>query len=246
VLVGELCIAVLSKRFIRMPPVGSGNWIKTNGQRFHSIAFKIKDVHKADEHMKRLGLKAVYADPAFRNTFFLTDEEETFNACIEYCQVEMPNDPRLVPGWSADWWRDEHPLGIERLASITAVVHDLPAAVKLYRDLEFQYLGERTIESDGVKAASFWAGETVFELLSPVIKDTLADRYLKNRGQGWFSANFKVKSPTKAAEYLKSKGLRLIGDTKTRFCIDPRDSFDAVYGFVGEDVPGDPRSAKKR
>ncbi|MBI3744352.1 MAG: VOC family protein [Chloroflexi bacterium] len=239
-LVHEMCIEPLSKRF-QSQAVGSADWIKTNGQRFHSIAFKINEVPPADAHMQKAGLRVIYTNPKFKNTFFLTDERETFNACIEYCRVEMPNDSRIKPGWSPDKWRDEHPLGIEKLSSVTAVVHDLTAATRTWKALEFRHLGDRVDAVYGAKVSAFWCGSSVFELLKPTEKDTTLDRTLKNRGQGWYSVNFKVKNAQKAADYLRSKGLRLEGDVKRKFWIDPRDTFNAVYGFTDKEIPADPR-----
>lgn len=242
VLIGDMCIEPLSKRF-EGTPVGSASWIKTNGQRFHSVAFKIEDVHAADEHLASRGLSRVYADPEFRNTFFLTEPRESFNAIIEFCQKEMPNDLRLRNGWSQTWWRDSHPLGIEKLSSISAVVSDIEDAMRLYRDVfGFQPLGQRDLEGEGARVAAYWAGESIFELMQPTTRRTPLDDCLRLRGEGWYAVNFKVKSAKKAAAYLKSHGLRLIGDEQSRFIIDPQDTFDAVYGFTQDEIPGDPRA----
>ncbi len=53
--------------------------------------------------------------------------------------------------------------------------------------------------------------------------------------------NSKVNSPPRAAEYLKSKGLRLVGDPQPRFSTDPREAFGAVFIFAGEELANDPR-----
>ena len=242
VLIGEMCIEPLSKRF-NLEPVGSAKWIKTNGQRFHSVAFKIEDVRQADAHLAKSGLKRYYTNPEYRDVFFLTEPEESFNAVFEFCRVEMPNDPRIKPGWSADKWRDEHPLGIEKLSSISSVVRDLDEAAILYGDaFGFQPLGQRDLEGEGARVAAYWAGESIFELMQPTTRRTPLDDCLRLRGEGWYAVNFKVKSAKKAAAYLKSHGLRLIGDEQSRFIIDPQDTFDAVYGFTQDEIPGDPRA----
>ena len=78
VLIGEMCIEPLSKRF-NLEAVGSAKWIKTNGQRFHSVAFKIEDVRQADAHLAKHGLKRYYTNPEYRNVFFLTELERVLN-----------------------------------------------------------------------------------------------------------------------------------------------------------------------
>ena len=223
---------------------GIGRLLVQNGHRFLAIALKVPDVKQADAHLARHGMKRVYFDPVFYNTFFWTDGAESCHTPYEICQVEMPNDLRLRPSWSPDWWRDEHPLGIEKLSSVATVVRDLDAAKKFYRDVfEFKPLHERIIESEGAKVAAFWASDFIFEVMQTMGKGTLLDDYLvKYPDGGVYSVNFKVKSPPKAAEYLKSKGLRLVGDPRSRFSIDPRDAFGAVFTFVGEELPNDPRA----
>jgi hypothetical protein len=56
-------------------------------------------------------------------------------------------------------------------------------------------------------------------------------------GGGIYSVNFKVKSLSAAADYLKSKGLRLVGEPKRRFNIDPRDAFGVTFTMVEQDLP---------
>jgi hypothetical protein len=76
------------------------------------IALKVKDIHQADAHMKSKGIKPTYFDPIYLDVFFFTNPKETCGIPYEFCQVEMPNDLRLRPEWSPDWWRDHHPLAI--------------------------------------------------------------------------------------------------------------------------------------
>jgi catechol 2,3-dioxygenase-like lactoylglutathione lyase family enzyme len=206
------------------------------------LALKVADLRKADAHLVRHGLHLNYTDPMFRDIFFLTRPEETFHFPVEFCQVEMPNDLRLRPEWSADWWRDHHPLGIEKLASLQVANPDLEAAKRFYREVfEFELIHEGTLESEAAKVAAFFAGDFVLEVLQPQGRNTpLADLVAK-RGGGIYGLNFKVKSVPKAADYLKSKNLRLLADGAKRFTIDPRDAFGARYTFVSDKVPNDPR-----
>ncbi|HEY2105798.1 MAG TPA: VOC family protein, partial [Candidatus Binataceae bacterium] len=207
------------------------------------MAMKVANLRKTDAHLVRHGLHLNYTDPMFRDVFFLTRPEETFNFPVEFCQVEMPNDLRLRPQWSADWWRDVHPLGIEKLSSIEVATGDLEAAKRFYREVfEFQPIHDGTLEAEDAKVAAFFAGDFVFEVLQPLGKGTpLADLVAKRAG-GIYALSFKVKSTARAADYLKSKNLRLLGDTSQRFSIDPRDAFGARYTFLGHELPNDPRA----
>ncbi|HEY2104519.1 MAG TPA: VOC family protein [Candidatus Binataceae bacterium] len=228
--------------FIPMAPVDEvsevGRVIRSYASRFMGIALKVKDIHQADAHMKSKGIKPTYFDPIYLDVFFFTNPKETCGIPYEFCQVEMPNDLRLRPEWSPDWWRDHHPLAIEQLSSVATATGDLEKAKKFYREVfEFESLGEWNVESEGARAAAFRVGDFVLEVMQPATKGTPLADFVAGSGGGVYSVNFKVKSVPKAAEYLKSKNLRLIGDPQRRFSIDPRDSFGARFTFLSEELP---------
>jgi methylmalonyl-CoA/ethylmalonyl-CoA epimerase len=238
----ETLILVGKTTIIPMAPVDEvsevGNVIRSYSPRFMGVALKVKDIHQADAHMKSRGIKPTYFDPIYYDVFFFTNPKETCGIPYEFCQVEMPNDLRLRPEWSPDWWRDHHPLAIEKLSSVATATDNLEKAAKFYRDVfEFEPLGERTLDSEGAKVAAFWVGDFVLEVMQPVAKATPLAEFVANRGPGVYSVNFKVKSVPKAAEYLKSKNLRLIGDQQRRFSINPRDSFGGRFTFLSEELP---------
>lgn len=94
------------------------------------------------------------------------------------------------------------------------------------------------MEAEGARSAAFWVGDFVLEVMQPATQGTALADFVATHGGGVYSLNFKVKSVAKAAEYLKSKKLRLLGDQSVRFSIDPRDSFGARFTFVSEELPG--------
>jgi methylmalonyl-CoA/ethylmalonyl-CoA epimerase len=238
----ETLILVGKTTIIPMAPVDEvsevGSVIRSYSSRFMGVALKVKDIHQADAHMKSRGINPTYFDPIYHDVFFFTNPKETCGIPYEFCQVEMPNDLRLRPEWSPDWWRDHHPLAIEKLSSVATATDNLEKAAKFYREVfEFEALGERTLESEGAKVAAFRVGDFVLEVMQPVGKGTPLADFVANNGAGVYSVNFKVKSTQKAAEYLKSKNLRLIGDQQRRFSIDPRDSFGGRFTFLSEELP---------
>jgi 4-hydroxyphenylpyruvate dioxygenase-like putative hemolysin len=230
---------------IPMAPVDEvsavGKVIRSYASRFMGIALKVKDIHQADAHMTSHGIHPTYFDPIYLDVFFFTNPKETCGIPYEFCQVEMPNDLRLRPEWSPDWWRDHHPLGIEKLYSVATATDNLEAAKKFYREIfEFESHGERSLESEGAKVAAFWVGDFVLEVMQPISTGTPLADFVSSYGGGVYSVNFKVKSVPKAADYLRSKNLRLIGDPMRRFSIDPRDSFGGRFTFLSEGLPNDP------
>ncbi|HKD65476.1 MAG TPA: VOC family protein [Candidatus Binataceae bacterium] len=217
--------------------------IKAYAPGLKGMAVKVANLRKTDAHLVRHGLHLNYTDPMFQDVFFLTRPEETFNFPVEFCQVEMPNDLRLRPQWSADWWRDVHPLGIQKLSSIEIATKDLDAARKFYREVfEFEPIHQGVLESENARVAAFFAGDFIFEVLAPMAEGTPVADLVARRGGGIYALSFKVRSTSAAADYLRSKNLRLLGDTSRRFTIDPRDSFGARFTFLAEELPNDPRS----
>jgi methylmalonyl-CoA/ethylmalonyl-CoA epimerase len=208
--------------------------------RFAQMAIKIPDTESAETYFREHGVNPICLHPAYKKIFFMTDPRETLNIRFELCAVEMPNDVRLRPEWSANWWRDGHPLAIEKLASIATVTPDLGKATRFYKEtFGLEDLGRREVPEEGVKAAAFRIGSKkpfVIEVWQPEAKGTPAAEYVSKYGGGIYAVNFKVKSLSKAADYLKSKGLRLVGDLKRRVTIDPRDAFGVTLSMVEQDL----------
>jgi hypothetical protein len=58
--------------------------------------------------------------------------------------------------------------------------------------------------------------------------------------QGIYCLTFQVRSASSAADYLRSKGLALIGDPATRFAINPEQAFGRLIYFTDERIEGHP------
>ena len=198
---------------------------------FMGIALKVENTRAVRAHLEGKGLRPIAA-PGFEDVFVLTRRQESCNVPYEFCAVEMPNDLRLRPGWSPDWWRDVHPLGIDGLVSVGTVVSDLDAAVKFYSDVfNFELAGKGEIQSEGARAVLFRAADFVLEVMEPIRSGTPLADFIERKRPGFYSINWKVKSLPKALEYLKSKGLHLI-DGPERTTLDPRDAFGARHTFA--------------
>jgi catechol 2,3-dioxygenase-like lactoylglutathione lyase family enzyme len=197
---------------------------------FMGIALKVEATRPVLKHLEEHGLHPIWA-PGYEDVFVLTRRRESCNIPYEFCAVEMPNDLRLRPEWSPDWWRDAHPLGIEGLASVGTAVEDLDAAEKFYRDVfNFEVVGRREIKSESADAVLVRTTDLVLELMHPKKSGTPLAEFLDHKRAGFYSITWKVKSRDKAVAYLKSKGLNLI-EGPERTTLDPRQIFGARYSF---------------
>jgi catechol 2,3-dioxygenase-like lactoylglutathione lyase family enzyme len=237
VLIGELCLIAqnglnLDSEWNRLRASYAG--------RFAQLAIKVPDTESTEAHLREHGLHPICVDPKFSKVFLMTDPKETLNIRFELCARDMPNDLRLRPEWSARWWRDSHPLRIEKLSSIVTATDDLAAASCFYRDIfGLQQLGDRRVPEAGARAVSFAIGNKapfVIEAWQPVVDGTPLADYLATYGGGIYAVNFKVESLSTAASYLRSKGLRLVGDSECRVVIDPSDTFGPTFMMVEQEL----------
>ena len=77
---------------------------------FMGIALKVENTREVRAHLESKGLHPIAA-PGFEDVLVLTRAPESCNVPYEFCAVEMPNDLRLRPEWSPDWWRDVPSVG---------------------------------------------------------------------------------------------------------------------------------------
>lgn len=150
-------------------------------------------------------------------------------------------DPRLKAGWSSAYWRDQHPLGIERASHLTVLVGDMAKATAVYRDV----VGGKVIheETKGDRQSAYLAiGEdTVVELAQPLTETGPTRREMDRYSESLFSVTFKVKDLDRAAAFLQSKRVRVESRTQDSLVMDRDDAHGAVIGLTQRTIPGDKR-----
>jgi catechol 2,3-dioxygenase-like lactoylglutathione lyase family enzyme len=217
-------------------------------QHFHSIAWYADDIpdlstHLAKHHLRQWDVMGRQVTPPNEKYAVWTHPRETHGQ-LEFAVIERnTTDPRLQPAWSSDFWRERHPLEIEGAAYITFVVKDCDAAKRLYCEV----LGGTAIheeEISGRKRSTFVAlGEdTVLELAQPLTAGTLEAQDLERNGEGVHALIFQTRNAPRAAEFLKSKGMKPAADGVGSIVLGPDQAFGMVMGFTEHTVPNDPRA----
>ena len=210
----------------------SGMWI--------GIAVRVENLAEADRWCTSLGFACKY-QPGMQDIYFVLDRNATLGMRIEFLGIDLPNDPRVRADWDATWWRDHHPLGIEGLQSVGVSVESLDQARDLFAGkFGFREIGRRRLEDEPADCASFLIGDCIAEAMCATKPDSVLAQHARDI-QGLYCITFKVKSLKAAADYLRGKGLRLVGDPKHRFMIDPDQAFSRRIYFSEERIPGDPR-----
>jgi catechol 2,3-dioxygenase-like lactoylglutathione lyase family enzyme len=237
VLIGDLCLIPqyslnLDTEWNRLRASYAG--------RFAQMAIKVPDVESTEAHFREHGLHPISVHPNFKQIFCMTDPKETLNVRFELCARDMPNDLRLRPDWSPAWWRDSHPLRIEKLGSIVTATEDLATASRFYKEVfGLHQLADQKLPQVGARAASFVIGDRVpfvFEVWEPTEDGTPLAEYVAKYGGGIYAVNFKVQSLGAAADYLESAGLRLVGGFESRVVIDPSDTFGATFMMIEHEL----------
>lgn len=246
--VGDCCMEPI--QLARVPgaehsPVGK--FYARFGQRFHSIAWYVDSVEEIYAALSKHNLRLydlvgkVVTDPKGKLAVW-THPKET-HALLEFAEIEkFTTDSRLQPGWSAAFWRDQHPLGIERASHITVLVRDLHNAKTLYQDV----LGGKLLHEEEIpgrkKSVFFAVGEdTVIEAAQPLSATSPEGRDLEQAGEGVHAVTFKSKDIKKAADFLQSKKQRLEWQGTEALVLNHDDAFGMVVGFTQRAIPNDPR-----
>ena len=195
--------------------------------RWIGLALRAADLTAAGAWFRARGFSLHY-DRGMEDKYFLVTKRQALGIRIEVMQGELPNDPRVRPGWSAARWRDDHPLGIEGLLSVDVAVPGFAEArAVLGGQLELPELSERALPGEGLRGLAFDLGDVVVEALTGA---ALADV------QGLCGITFKVRSASAAADYLRGRGFALIGDVATRFAISPAEAHGRLI-WLSETVP---------
>jgi hypothetical protein len=234
------------------------------GCHWHSIAFYTDDVGALWDRLIDHGIRVVRGgkpedSPDGRPAGFTpiyTHPRDTI-AQLEFARrrprdsvrdFALPGevDPRYLPGWSSDWWRTNHPLGIERLSYITVVSDDDLKARRIFLDvLGGTPLSESHSSLTATRDLYVSLGtQTVVQLSRPDHAMSLAGRDLAANGATLHAVTFTVRDLDAAADFLTSKGLSVAARDDETLLVDPATSFGATYRFTTFRAPGDPRDAR--
>ncbi len=224
-----------------------GKFLARFGQHFHSIAWYVDNVNAmatdlGPHNLRLYDVTGKVVKPPLRAEAIWTHPKET-HALLEFAATgNYIPDPRLKSDWTTAPWRDNHPLGIDRTSHITVLFGDLKAAKSLYIDL----LGGRLLhesETPGRKRSAFIAvgDDTVIEAAQPLSATSPEGRDLEANGEGVHAVTFKTLNLKRAADFLKSKRLRIESESADTLVLNTADSFGMVVSFTDSAIPNDPR-----
>jgi catechol 2,3-dioxygenase-like lactoylglutathione lyase family enzyme len=230
-----------------------GRFYNRFGNHWHSIAWYTDDAGEiwqrcTDNNIRVYVEGGVLTDkrpPA--NSAIMTHPKDTITQ-LEFFRLEGSGigdrDPRLHADWDPDWWVNNHPLGLQRLAYTTVLTRDLSRAKRVYTDiLGGTLLHENTSELTGTANAYVRMGEsTVVELATPVREGTIAAADQTANGEIHHAAAFKVVDLDRAEKYLTARGIKVTERDESTLITDPAATHGVPFRWTTWVVPGDPRA----
>jgi len=205
--------------------------------RWLGLALKVADLAQADAWFRERGFKLHY-DPGMEAHYFLVSRGQVLGVRLEMLVQDLPNDPRRDPAWTPAGWAN--PLGIEGLQAVCVSAPSLDDARDVFgKRLDLPEIGERHVPGLEADCAAFNLGDTVIEALAGRDPDGAIARHAREV-KGVCGIVFKVRDAAAAAQYLRGRGLELIGDVAGRFAIRPDQAHGRTIWLTGLDVPGYP------
>jgi methylmalonyl-CoA/ethylmalonyl-CoA epimerase len=105
---------------------------------------------------------------------------------------------------------------IKRINHIGIAVKSIEAQSPYYKDiLGFNYEGEETVESQGVRVAFFRIADVRIELLQPLSDASPVAKFIEKRGEGIHHIAFETDDLEERINFYVKKGIRMI-DQKPR------------------------------
>lgn len=233
-LIGSTALSVFSPR---EPGSIMATYIAKYGEGFHSIEWAVPDLDRAADLVEAAGVRLMFR----RWSSFFTHPRDARGVMMQLTATPYSPDPRDAQDWSDAWWRDEHPLGIDRLNAVVCAAED-PAGARRFFE---QVVGARVLGQIGSGDAErifLWFGDTLVELRRAFEVDGKGP--LGARGLPGIQAfAFRVRDLETARRHLTEHGLRCVEDAPSGgLLVDPAQTFGAVFGFSEEPIPGDPRT----
>lgn len=203
--------------------------------RWLGVALRVDDLKSADKWFTDRGFKLHY-DRGMEEHYFLVGRGQMLGLRLELLCHGLPNDPREDESWTPAKWRDDHPLGIEGLQAIGLSAPTLGDAREVFAGkMDWPEIGARYLPADDADCAAFAMGDTVLEAMQGRDNDGAVARHARDT-KGIYSITYKVKDAGAAAEYLRGKGLELIGDVADRIAIAPEQAHGRLI-WLTDKVP---------
>lgn len=196
-----------------------GRFLQRFGPRLQSVAICVSGVMELAEHLQENGVRVVgpggmaLADMPATGPQAIYSHPRQSHFLIEFVDFDgagglMPGNPRRNGEWDPARWRREHPLGIVGLSHVTALVHDLDAALGFFAGVLAAPVVADAAQHGTERTARIRLGtEFVVELVQPLDASSPAALSLAVDGEGLGALVLTVDDLDAAADHLTAQGI---------------------------------------
>lgn len=224
------------------PPSPGGRFIQRWGEGLANFGWLVDgSMTEAVDFCRSRGYELAGVVGQEASAFFV-HPRQAHGIMIEIAGGTIRDDPRAALGWAAHW-RDQHPLGIERMNAVTYALRDLDGGIAFLQSLTDAPLIDRRVDQlSGRESAFLWVTDHMIELTRGISENSAISRAVREQGPKIYSVTFRVRSLKQAAEHLRGIGVRVLGpDAAGDITIDPADILGARYVFTERAIANDPR-----
>lgn len=212
-----------------------GKYHDRYGEHLYSTAVFVSDAVAANDHLLSRGIRAFDQRGAPVGSGYggisWTHPRDTVGQ-FEFAEVPRFHfDPRMHPSWTGDYWRLDHPLGIEGMAHLTVLFRDVERSTAIYEDL----LGQKLLLQEEVDGRRSWfytlGSELVVEAQQPA-PGTRAASDVERVGEGMYGFTFRVGDLEAVERHLAAKGIPTFRDVPDTVTMEPGAAFGMEVGFT--------------
>ena len=231
-----------------------GRFQARHGRHLHSIAWYVTDEGPLWDRLTASGVRVnggtgtpQTGRPPLVSTGGIFAHPKDAHCQLEFMAVGdagyMATDPRKAADFSAKFWTDEHPLGIQRTSHLTVVVRDLEKASKLYEEaLGGRKFHTATSAENGTESAFFAVGPGPAVELAMPVGPGLAQDDLKQHGEIMHAVSFRVRDLAAAEAHMRKHAISVRDRTDQTITLEPDDTYGAIFRLTTADTPDDPRA----
>ncbi len=236
-LIHDLCVELIDT-----PPDADGTdaYVVRHGGRFHSATLRVPDVHRAAEALLERRVRIIER----HSRRLVTLPDDTHGLRLEFTDADLPDDPRLAPGWDPDASAGEHGLDLRSLWSLTVLVENVLVAKRFFTQVLGGVEVNTRLSGEHTRMSVFLTlGSSRVSILVPKEEGSELTRVLETQGAGIHGVCLITNDQQAASRYLRAQGLGLLGHVDVRLTVHPRSFMGARYLFMPQLDPNDPDSA---
>ena len=182
-------------------------YLSRYGEGWHSFAFTVPDAADAAARLRRGGCEITTE----YDHFFLLHPRSAGGVLLEFCDVEVAQDPYYLPNWNRQWAasRTDRP---RRMAYICCVVPDAEVTTRFFTEqLDGRVTGTGRIDwPQPARFADVAIADSRVKIVSPDNLEGPLGDYLAGRRSGVYAVGWEVSDAEAAASIMRRSGLPVL------------------------------------